>query len=68
MHRHGIVNKDGKVVNVVIWDGINDWRPQEGHIAIRHDEINIDDKWDHEKKELVKRHFCVDSDIVESVK
>ena len=33
--RYALVDKDGKIVNVVCWDGQTDWQPPEGLTAIR---------------------------------
>lgn len=33
MNRHAIVNKDNKVVNVVIWDG-KPWLPPADHMVV----------------------------------
>lgn len=52
--RYAVVNKEGRVVNCILWDGFSPWSPPEDHVAVRHDECSIDDHWDHEKKELHK--------------
>lgn len=57
MYRHGIVDKDGRVVNVIVWDGVTEWQPPKDHTVIRHDEIDMHDHWCHEKKEITKHKF-----------
>jgi len=32
--RYVVVNEDGEVVNMVLWDGVTDWHPGEGLRAI----------------------------------
>jgi len=56
MLRHAIVNKNNEVVNVILWDGINDWSPPQDHIAI-HDKTelcNIGDLYDSTSKKFIK--------------
>lgn len=43
--RHAIVDKDNKVVNVVIWEGA-EWLPPRNHIVIRSDNASIGDIYD----------------------
>jgi hypothetical protein len=45
MARHAIVNKEGTVVNVVIWEGAQ-WLPPKDHYVVQHDQANIGDKYD----------------------
>lgn len=59
MLRHGVVNKEGKVVNVIVWDGVTQFNPPDDHILIRHEEININDMWDHEQQVLFKQEPIV---------
>lgn len=54
MLRHGVVNKEGKVVNVIIWDGVTKFNPPDDHVLIRNDEVNINYMWDHEQQVLFK--------------
>jgi hypothetical protein len=53
MARHGIVNKDGVVVNVVIWEGA-EWLPPRDHYVVQHDQIDIGDSYDTDKQVLTK--------------
>ena len=43
--KHAIVDKDNKVVNVVIWEGA-EWLPPRNHIVIRSDDACIGDIYD----------------------
>lgn len=43
--RHAIVDKENKVVNVVIWEGAS-WLPPKGHYVVRHDKCDIGDIYD----------------------
>lgn len=51
--RHAVVNKDNKVVNVVIWNGA-EWLPPRNHYVIRCDNCDIGDTYDPQKKEFIK--------------
>lgn len=46
--RYAIVDKDGNVVNVSLWDGVTPWTPGEGLKAIKddNDKAQIGGKWD----------------------
>jgi hypothetical protein len=35
----------GKVANVVVWDGVSDWKPSEGEVVPLTDNAGID--WDY---------------------
>lgn len=39
--RYAVVDADGKVVNVVLWDGQSDWVPPEGSEAVQSDDADI---------------------------
>lgn len=43
---HALVNKDGKVVNVVWWLGLQ-WIPPKDHYIIRTDIAGFGDSYDH---------------------
>lgn len=43
---YAIINKDGKIVNVIWYEG-GKWSPPEGHIMVRTDVAGIDDLFDH---------------------
>lgn len=54
MLRHAVI-KEGKVVNVVLWDKITSWNPPEEHIAIEcSEEVNIDDLYDYTNNSFTK--------------
>ncbi len=41
---YAIINEsNGKCINVALWDGVSQWNPGEGLVAVRSDEIKIDD-------------------------
>ena len=40
--KHAIVNKENKVVNVVIWEGA-EWLPPRDHLVVRSDVAGIGD-------------------------
>lgn len=47
IYRYAIVDKDGNVVNVSLWDGIATWQPGEGLKAIKDekDKAEIGGRW-----------------------
>lgn len=49
--RYAIVDKDGNIVNVSLWDGVTPWQPPAEHKAIKDekDEAQIGGKWDGKK-------------------
>jgi hypothetical protein len=43
--RHAVCDKDGRVVNVVLWDGVSPWHPHDPtHYVVQHDEADITDQ------------------------
>lgn len=38
MSRYAVVDPEGNVVNVVLWDGKSKWSPPEGHSIIQHEQ------------------------------
>ncbi len=55
MARHGIVNKEGKVVNVVLWDGAP-WQPPADHYVLAHEKVDIGDHYDLATGKLTKHY------------
>ncbi len=52
--RHAIIDpKDGKVVNVVVWEG-KEWLPPRGYMVVQLDNVDIGDTWDDKNKQLIK--------------
>lgn len=51
--RHAIVNKDGQVINVIIWEGA-EFLPPRNHYVIRDDFVDIGDSYDFNKKIFIK--------------
>lgn len=43
--RHALVDKNNKVVNVIIWDG-SSWLPPKDHYVVRHDNCDVGDTYD----------------------
>lgn len=54
MARYVVVDKEGKVINVIIWDGIAKWSPPDGcTLALdENQDININDVWDENLKKF----------------
>lgn len=51
VYRYAIVDKDGNVTNVTLWDGVTPWQPGEGLEAVK-DKANkaeIGGKWSGKK-------------------
>lgn len=63
MLRHAVINKEGKVVNVVIWDGKTKWQAPEGCITVQNDQVNIGDDYDFQKK-VIHHNFTVSPDPI----
>lgn len=43
--RYAVCDRDGKVLNVVVWDGETPWHPHDpSHYVVQHDECDITDK------------------------
>ena len=57
MYRYGLVNKEnGRVVNVVKWDGDESkWQPPKDCDCIRMDKIDIDDFYDKDTQQLIRK-------------
>lgn len=54
MTKHAILNEDGEVVNVILWQGA-EWLPPRGHWVIQDDQCSIGDVYDLEKGVCIKR-------------
>jgi hypothetical protein len=56
MYRHAIVDKNNKVINVVLWDGESQWKPRDpSHQVIRHDNCDMGDIYDPINKVFIKK-------------
>ncbi len=53
MDRHALVNKEGLVVNVIIWQGA-EWLPPTDHYVIQSDSANINDVYNFETNVFVR--------------
>ena len=51
--RHAIINKDGRVVNVVEWEGLA-WLPPREHYCVAAPGIDIGDQYNFETNEFIK--------------
>lgn len=51
IYRYAIVDADGNITNVSLWDGKTPWQPPEGHKAIKDEEnkAEIGGKYDGKK-------------------
>lgn len=45
MKRHAVIDSEGNVVNVVLWDGASMWRPPEGHTLVEVEETPCGPGW-----------------------
>lgn len=53
MARHAICDKNGLVVNVIIWDGA-EFVPARGYYVIQNDTVEVDDVYDFANKVFIK--------------
>ena len=51
--RHAIVNKDNKVVNVVIWNG-HPWQPPVDHFVVQNDTVALGDIYNPDTNSFIK--------------
>jgi hypothetical protein len=54
MDRYAVLNPQGKVINVIAWDGEAKWAPPEGHTIQRHEDVGIGDIWIAELNDFVR--------------
>ena len=58
--RHAVCDKNGKVVNVVIWDGESPWKPNDPtHYVVRHDKCDIGDQHNKEIRDGKQTHSFI---------
>ncbi len=58
MLRHAVCDQDGRVINVVIWDGESNWFPHDPtHYVVEHDECDIHDQHCIEDQEEQQVHW-----------
>ena len=48
MNRYAII-KDNIVINVIIWDGISEWKSPEGTKIVQSDSLNVGDNYSQEQ-------------------
>lgn len=61
--RHAIVNKDGLIVNVVIWKGAK-WKAPDNHYVVYSPVCNIGDRYDIENDILIVANRTQQDEIV----
>ena len=55
MYRHAVIDrKTGQVVNVIMYDGVSQWAPPQGHHLHKSEECDIGDTFDFEKNVIVR--------------
>lgn len=54
MERYAVIDPNNKVVNVIIWDGLADWKPPEGHRVEKNNYVAIGDVWIPEMNDYVR--------------
>lgn len=54
MKRYAIVNPDGVVENMIIWDEVSQWTPPEGHTMVKAEEVLCDIGWKYENGAFVR--------------
>lgn len=64
MYRHAICDKNGNVINVILWDGVAPWKPRDpSHAVIRHDECDVGDLYQSETNSFIKSQFRTDKKL-----
>lgn len=54
MDRYAVINQQGSVVNIIIWDGIAEYLPRAGHSLIFAPAGDIGDSYDFEQDVFIK--------------
>lgn len=54
MDRYAIINQQGPVVNVILWDGIQPYLPPQDHILVFSPICDIGDTYDLQQKVFIK--------------
>ncbi len=54
MDRYAVLNKENVVVNVIVWDGIANWKPPEGHRVVRNEDCSRGDIWDEQLNDYLR--------------
>jgi hypothetical protein len=50
MKRYALIDTDGIVKNVIIWDEASQWSPPEGHTMVKVDDVMCDIGWKYENE------------------
>lgn len=48
MARFAVIDAEGIVKNVILWDEVSQWDPPEGHALIKAEDVFCDIGWKHE--------------------
>lgn len=59
--RWAVINQQSKRVhNCIEWDGISEWKPQDGFYLIQTDEADRYDLHDHDNNKFIKHQYLSD--------
>ena len=50
MARYALINQDGKVINIIIWEEEKKWGPPQNHVVVKTDKAQRGDIYDFEKE------------------
>lgn len=54
MKKYAVIDPNGVVNNVILWDEASSWQPPEGHSIVKVEELFCDIGWKYENGEFVK--------------
>lgn len=54
MKKYAVVNSNGIVDNIILWDESSQWQPPEGSIIVKIEENLCDIGWKHNNGEFIK--------------
>lgn len=68
MGRYAVLDKDGVVVNVVVWDGVTPWNPPDGHTVQEDVDVVADmkDVWAEKHSKFMKPDEAVKEGIIDA--
>lgn len=61
MKRYAVIDPEGTVANVIIWDEVSPWEPPEGHSLVNVEEIFCDIGWKHNNGVFTKPEPVTDT-------
>lgn len=44
---YAIVNVDNVVENIIVWDEVSEWRPPDGRVLVKAEDVMCDIGWHH---------------------